>query len=189
MDALALLTADHNRIRGLFARFQAAEEGKDTAQTTELSEKIFTELEVHTAIEEEIFYPEIIAASEEIKASVDEGLEEHHVAKVLMQETKALSAEDDSWVAKMKVLIEGVEHHAGEEEEEMFPMCRKALDKAVLEDLGQRLEARKAQLGAPTAADKEHLSTKELKQLASEQEIPGRSSMDREELVATVGLS
>jgi hypothetical protein len=106
-----------------------------------------------------------------------------------MQETKALSAEDDSWVAKMKVLIESVEHHAGEEEEEMFSMCRKALDKATLEDLGQRLEARKAQLGAPTAADKEHLSTEQLKELAREQEIPGRSSMDREELIATVGLS
>lgn len=189
MDALALLTADHNRVRGLFARFQAAEEGEDQAQMTELSQKIFTELEVHTTIEEEIFYPEISGASEEIKDSVDEGLEEHHVAKVLMQETKALSAEDDSWVAKMKVLIESVEHHAGEEEEEMFSMCRKALDKPTLEDLGQRLEARKAQLGAPTAADKEHLSTEQLKELAREQEIPGRSSMDREELIATVGLS
>jgi len=39
---------------------------------------------------------------------------------------------------------------------------------------------------APTAADKEHLSTKELEELAKEQEIPGRSSMSREELVATV---
>jgi len=189
MDALALLTADHNRVRGLFARFQTAEEGDDAAGMTALSEKIFAELEVHTTIEEEIFYPEISAASEEIKDSVAEGLEEHHVAKILMQETKALSPEDDAWVAKMKVLVEGVEHHAGEEEEEMFPMCRKTLDKAALEDLGQRLEARKAQLGAPTAADKEHLTTEELKALASQQEIPGRSSMDREELVATVGLA
>lgn len=188
MDALALLTADHNRVRGLFARFQAAEEAEDTAQMAELSQKILTELEVHTTIEEEIFYPEVSAASEEIKDTVDEGLEEHHVAKMLMDETKALPPDDDAWAAKMKVLIESVEHHAGEEEEEMFPMCRKALDKAVLEDLGMRLEARKAQLGAPTAADKEHLTTEQLKELASEQEIPGRSSMDREELLATVGL-
>ncbi|HWI04431.1 MAG TPA: hypothetical protein VNT52_11525, partial [Acidimicrobiales bacterium] len=63
---------------------------------------------------------------------------------------------------------------------------RKVLDKAAREDLGVRLEARKAELGAPTAADKEHLSTEQLKELAKEQEIPGRSSMDREELVATV---
>jgi hypothetical protein len=89
----------------------------------------------------------------------------------------------------MKVLIESVEHHAQEEEEELFTEVRKAFDKQALEDLGMRLEARKAELGAPTIADKEHLSTEQLKELAREQEIPGRSSMDREELVATVDPS
>jgi hemerythrin superfamily protein len=189
MDALTLLTADHNRVRGLFSRFLSAEENEDTAEMAQLAEKIIFELEVHTTIEEEIFYPEIKDADEEIKDTVDEGIEEHHVAKILISEAKALPPGDDAWVAKMKVLIESVEHHAGEEEEEMFPMVRKALDKAALEDMGQRLEARKAQLGAPTAADKEHLSTEELKELAKEQEIPGRSSMNREELVATVAPS
>ena len=189
MDALALLTADHNRVRGLFTRFQAAEEGEDATQMAELVGKILTELEVHATIEEEVFYPEVGAASEEIKDTVDEGVEEHHVAKILMEEVKALTAGDDVFAAKMKVLIESVEHHAGEEEEEMFPMVRKAFDRAALEDLGQRLEAMKAQLGAPTAADKEHLSTEELKELAKQQEIPGRSSMGREELVATVAPS
>ncbi len=186
MDALSLLTADHNRVRGLFSRFQAAEEEKDTATMMELAAKIIVELEVHTTIEEEIFYPEIKSANEEIKDTVDEGVEEHHVAKTLIEEVKGLSPEDDAWAAKMKVLIESVEHHAEEEEQEMFPEVRKALDKAKLEDMGMRLEARKAELGAPTAADKEHLTTEQLQELATEQEIPGRSSMDREELVATV---
>jgi hemerythrin superfamily protein len=186
MDALSLLTADHNRVRGLFTRFQAAEEEKDTATMMELAAKIIVELEVHTTIEEEIFYPEIKSASEDIKDIVDEGVEEHHVAKTLIEEVKGLSPEDDAWAAKMKVLIESVEHHAEEEEQEMFPQVRKALDKDGLEDMGVRLEGRKAQLGAPTAADKEHLTTEQLKELATEQEIPGRSSMDREELVATV---
>ena len=186
MDALSLLTADHNRVRGLFARFQSAEEEKDTALMTELAAKIIVELEVHATIEEEIFYPAIQGADEELKDTVDEGIEEHHVAKVLMEEIKTLTPEDDAWAAKMKVLIESVEHHAGEEEEEMFPEVRKNFDKAALEDLGMRLEARKAELGAPTAADKEHLTTEQLKELAKEQSIPGRSTMIQEELAATV---
>lgn len=186
MDAVSLLTADHNRMRGLFARFQAAEEAGDTERMLELAGKIIVDLEVHATIEEEIFYPAIQGAGEELKDTVDEGIEEHHVAKVLMEEIKTLTPEDDAWAAKMKVLIESVEHHAGEEEEEMFPETRKNFDKAAIDELGVRLEARKAELGAPTAADKEHLSTQELKELASDQEIPGRSSMDREELMATV---
>ncbi|MGH9165632.1 MAG: hypothetical protein ACRDZW_09000 [Acidimicrobiales bacterium] len=92
-------------------------------------------------------------------------------------------------MAKMKVLIENIEHHAGEEEAEMFPEARQAFDAAALESLGQRLEARKAELGAPTVADKEHLSTEDLKSLATAQEIPGRSSMKRDELLATVAPS
>ena len=75
---------------------------------------------------------------------------------------------------------------ASEEEEEMFAQTRQAFDQAALEDLGAQLEAMKAQLGAPTAADKESLSTEGLKELARQQQIPGRSSMDREELLATV---
>ncbi len=189
MDALSLLTADHNRVRGLFARFESAEEEQDTAQMAELAQKILTELEVHTTIEEEIFYPAIKDAGEDLKDIVDEGVEEHHVADTLMSEVKTLTPEDDAWVAKIKVLIESVEHHAEEEEQEMFPPTRKAFDKETLEELGMRLEARKAELGAPTVADKEHLSTEELKELAKEQEIPGRSSMDRDELVATVDPS
>ncbi len=185
MDALELLTADHNRVRGLFTRFQAAE-GSDDAQAAQLAAKIFEELEVHTKIEEEIFYPAVSACNEEIHDLVTEGVEEHHVVDSLMAEAKGLDPSDDAWAAKVKVLIENVEHHAEEEEQEMFPLVRKALDDDARSELGRQLEARKASLGAPTAADKAHLSTEELNQLAREQEIPGRSSMNRDELMPTV---
>jgi hemerythrin superfamily protein len=185
MDALELLTADHNRVRGLFARFQAAE-GENDAEAAQLAEKIFMELDVHTNIEEQLFYPAVTKLNDEIHELVTEGLEEHHVVDSLMEEIKTLTPADEQWAAKMKVLIENVEHHAEEEEEELFPLVRKATDGDARTELGQQLEARKRQLGAPTAADKEHFSTEELNRLAREQEIPGRSSMKREELLATV---
>ena len=126
MDTLELLTADHNRVRGLFARFQAAE-GENDAQAARLAAKIFEELEVHTKIEEEIFYPAITKLNDEIHELVTEGIEEHHVVDNLMAEVKGLSPSDEEWAAKVKVLIENVEHHAGEEEEEMFPKVRGAM--------------------------------------------------------------
>ncbi|HEX2698677.1 MAG TPA: hemerythrin domain-containing protein [Acidimicrobiales bacterium] len=186
MDALALLTADHNRVRGLFARFQEAEKADDTALLAQLGQTIITELEVHATIEEEIFYPEVSAANDEIRETVTEGIEEHGVVKTLAEEIASLQPGDEVWVAKCKVMIENVEHHAEEEESELFPAVRKALSTDALVDLAERMEARKAALGAPTAEDKQHLSSEDLHRLASEQQIPGRSSMNRDELVATV---
>ena len=37
MDALTLLTADHNRVRGLFTRFQAAHEAEDQATAVQVA--------------------------------------------------------------------------------------------------------------------------------------------------------
>lgn len=186
MDALKLLTADHNRVRGLFNQAREADEKNDTAELVELSQTIFKELDIHTRIEEEIFYPAIKDASEEMKEIVAESLEEHHVVDVLIKEMKALDPANEGWSAKLTVMMENVEHHAGEEEDEMFPKVRKALGQQKLDALGEGLEARKAELGAPTMADKQHLSTEDLERLAREQEIPGRSKMNREELLATV---
>jgi hemerythrin superfamily protein len=186
MDSTALLTADHNRVRGLFTRFKEAQEAEDAGTMAGLAEQIFTELKVHTTLEEEIFYPEVRRGDEELEDMVAEGLEEHHVVDVLMEEAQALTPGDEDWVAKLTVLIENVEHHADEEESELFPQVRSVFASEDREEQASRLEARKAQLGAPTVADKEHLSVEDLRRLAQEQEIPGRSSMDREELLATV---
>jgi hemerythrin superfamily protein len=186
MDALKLLIADHNRLRGLFARYGAAEEAGECDAMERLVREIDRELAVHTDIEETVFYPWARGLSEDIAATVDEGLEEHHVAKVLLAEIGDLSAGEDDWVAKVKVLIENVEHHAGEEEDELFPSVHCASDADTLTRLADQLEARKSELGALTLADKQHLTNQQLHELATEQEIPGRSSMDHEELAATV---
>jgi|SRR5215211_7424003 len=185
MDALELLTADHNRVRGLFARFREAQEGGDAATMGELAEKIFEELEVHTKIEEQVFYPAVHDV-DDLAELVDEGIEEHHVVDMLMAEAKSLDPSEPQWVAKMTVLMENVEHHAEEEESEMFPAVRSNTDDASREEWGERMEELKADLGAPTTADAADMSIEELKRRASDQKIPGRSQMSREVLAATV---
>jgi hemerythrin superfamily protein len=186
MDGLKLLIADHNRVRGLFARYAAAEEAGDSDAMASLVRDIDRELTVHTDIEETVFYPWARRLSDDIAETVDEGLQEHHVAKVLLGEIKGLPVGEDDWVAKVKVLIENVEHHAGEEEEELFPPVRGASNADALRRLADDLEARKAELGAPTLADKQDLTNEQLHELATAQEIPGRSGMDHDELAATV---
>lgn len=149
MNALQLLTADHNRVRGLFAQARSAHESDDTATLAAVASKIFTELDVHTNIEEEVFYPDVKAASDELAEMVAEGVEEHHVVDQLITEMKGLDPADEAWAAKLTVLMENVEHHAEEEETEMFPVVDKAFDEAGLAQLGERLEQLQIHPGRP----------------------------------------
>jgi hemerythrin superfamily protein len=143
MDAIELLKADHDEVRALFEQFRQAHEAEDMDRMRALQQEIFSELEVHTRIEEDIFYPAVREADEEsLGEDVDEGVQEHHVVKVLMREIESVSGED-TFVAKMKVLMENVEHHAEEEETEMFPEVREAMDQERLDQLGAELEAAK----------------------------------------------
>jgi hemerythrin superfamily protein len=186
MDALNLLIADHNRVRGLFERFRKANDTHDTSSMASLASTIFTELDVHTTIEEEIFYPWAHDLSDEIGDTVDEGIQEHHVVKVLIDELGESTPGADDWVAKITVLMENVEHHAEEEENELFPKVRSHTKAADRNQLSERLEGRKQQLGAAVLADKIDLTEDRLRELAREQAIPGRSKMDHDELAATV---
>lgn len=170
----------------MFKRFKDANEKDDTATMQEVAPKIVEELHIHMTIEEEIFYPAISGKSEDIKDTVYEGVEEHHVAKVLVSELQGMASEGDEWIAKVKVLIESVEHHADEEESDMFPPVRSKTSAEQRESLGTKLARRKVELGAPPMEMALDLTKAELDELAKTQEIPGRSKMDKEELAATV---
>jgi len=186
MDCLDLLTADHNRVRGLFKRFKDAESSDDMETMKLVTTKIVDELLIHMTIEEEIFYPAIKPESEEVKDTVLEGVEEHHVAKELVDELSQMDPSAEEWPAKVKVLIEAVEHHADEEESDMFPPVRSKTSPEQRESLGTKLANRKVELGAPPMEMALDLTKAELEELAKKQEIPGRSKMDKQELAATV---
>lgn len=181
MDAITLLTKDHDEVRTLFEQFRSAQDAGDGELMRETADKVFAELEVHTTIEEEIFYPAARGEDEEIDETIDESLQEHHVVDVLMKEMRAVEGDSDEWIAKMTVLIENVEHHAEEEEQDLFPDSREALGDEAMAMLGDELEARKATLKAEGA------TRDELYQKAKELDVDGRSAMTKDELAAAVG--
>jgi hypothetical protein len=141
-DAIALLKADHRKVEGLFEKFEKA---KNAAVKESLVEQICTELSIHTAIEEEIFYPACTGQIEE--DLVKEAYVEHDGAKVMIAELLASSPGDNFYDAKLKVLSEEIKHHVREEErrsEGMFAQAREAgLD---MDALGARMAARKKEL-------------------------------------------
>lgn len=186
MDALDLLISDHNRLRGLFQQFDEAKAREDRPTLEAVAAKMHAELGVHTTIEEEILYPAIQGLTDELGDEVAEGLEEHHEVNLLMAEVVRLAPDQTEWIAKWTVIIENTEHHAGEEENEMFPKVRSHTDATWRNDLGDHLDRRKGELGAPTTADREDLTVEQIRELASAQLIPGRSTMTSDELRATV---
>jgi hemerythrin superfamily protein len=62
---------------------------------------------------------------------------------MFLKELDALSDESGKFEPKLKVLMEDVEHHVKEEEEEMFPKVKSEFDSAVLDELGAKMAAEK----------------------------------------------
>ncbi len=141
MNAIELLKEDHDRVSALFEKVKADEDGDNT----DLFKQIKAELDVHTHIEEAIFYPRLIEqGDEELQDIVKEGIEEHRQAKMFLRELEALADDSEKFKPKMKVLMEDVEHHVQEEEGEMFQLVKSQFDEEELETLGAELEEEKA---------------------------------------------
>ncbi len=141
MNAIELLKNDHDKVESIFEKLEPT-----TERAVKTREELFTQLkqklDVHSHIEETIFYPAIKDADATHDITL-EGYEEHHVVKILLSELAAMPVDTEQWTAKLKVLKENVEHHVEEEEDEMFVSARKVLSKEEIEELGARMEAEK----------------------------------------------
>lgn len=141
-DAITLLERDHVAVRKLLKEIVSS---KSAARQTALLEQIETALNEHTQIEEDIFYP---AYRDSVQKKEDrqlyyEAVEEHHAVDVILPEVKRAEPGSDVFAGRVKVLKELVEHHADEEESEMFPKARRALGARQLKELGRQIAERK----------------------------------------------
>lgn len=135
-NAITMLTEDHANVRKMFKQFEKIKEEGDDTEKSELVAQICTELKLHTQIEEECFYPAAREALDE-QDLLDEAEVEHTSAKDLISQLESMRPGDELYDAKVTVLGEYVDHHAKEEEKEMFPKIRKA--KLDLEELAEQM--------------------------------------------------
>jgi hemerythrin superfamily protein len=142
-DAIALLTADHKKVKKLFSDFDKLKEKGSDEDKSAIVEQICNELKIHTELEEEIFYPAVRKAIDDSDL-MDEALVEHAGAKDLIAQLEEASPDDDLYDAKVTVLGEQIDHHVKEEEGDMFPKAKKA--KVDTEALGATMLKRKMAL-------------------------------------------
>jgi hemerythrin superfamily protein len=152
MDAIEMLKKQHREVENLFKRYEEKGE-KATKGKQEVFESIADALAMHAAIEEKHFYPAVKAKrTEDILL---EALEEHLGIKRVIADLLKLDASDETFDAKVKVLKEQVEHHVGEEEDDLFPKVKKILDRdeliAVAEQMLGTMKSLQAK-GNPRAA-------------------------------------
>ena len=157
LDAITLIENDHRVVEGLFTTFENLGPDGDTAERWRTVHSAIEELRLHATMEEQVFYPAVQEAlGEEGDELVEESLREHAEVKETLAEIEALDAPSTVFQQRVTALIEEVRHHVDEEEQEILPKLREALDSQVLIRLGEELESAKlTMLGIPATGEPE----------------------------------
>jgi hypothetical protein len=142
MKATELLKKQHREVKGFFKELEKTEDARGRKR---LMEQIGQALQLHTRLEEEIFYPAVRGLeTRKAEEMVAEAFEEHHVVDLVLEELPGVDPRHERFEAKMTVLSELIEHHVDEEEKEMFKLAQR-LGADELEALGEQMQARMGQ--------------------------------------------
>lgn len=143
-NPITMLKADHARVRKLLRELGETTD-RAVKGRTELVRQIERELKTHAQLEEELFYPTFKKLAEDTGAEdlFFEATEEHHVVDMVLPTLKACNPKSPEFAAKAKVLKDLVEHHAREEETQMFAKARQLMDDEQMEALGDLMQQRR----------------------------------------------
>lgn len=181
-DPIAMLEQDHRKVETLFEEYK-------TSKDPLVVEQICTELTVHAEIEEQVIYPVVGRELPDGKDLRKEAEGEHQEVKDAIAAIEQAGYDAPEVEQHMQAIIEGVTHHVQEEESEMFPQFRENIGEDKLTKLGEELTQAKQkamqQVAGGSAVEGE-LTKEELYQKAKEQDIEGRSKMNKEELQEAV---
>jgi iron-sulfur cluster repair protein YtfE (RIC family) len=140
MKADEVLIAHHDVLRRLL-RDLAETTSAQTGVRRRLRDELLRELEVHTQIEDELFYP----AVRDVSPLLAVAHAEHRQIDDQLATVMRMDVDDPEFPAEVRMLESTLRHHTMEEEERMFPQSR-ALGEDRLEELGEQLRARQREL-------------------------------------------
>ena len=141
MNAIDMLKQDHRLVEELF---EAIEETGDAAEREELFGELADTLAIHSALEENVFYP--ACKTEDTEETLLEALQEHLQAKRLLADLLDMDPMDEVFMAKISVLKEAIRHHVEEEEGEIMPQAERLLGDDMLLALGNEMIVKRVEL-------------------------------------------
>jgi len=144
-DVRTLLRQDHDEALKLARDMYESESGDERRA---LLRQLKPALLVHSRAEEKEVYDVLLKLGEpELRDLAYEGYVEHGVLDDLLEKLlKSRKTETDEWKAHAKVLLEFLEHHLEEENEQMFSALEEHFNDDEREALGRRFIAAKSRL-------------------------------------------
>ena len=142
MDVLELIKADHLQVETLFSEIESTD---DTHKLYQCFNKLYNELNVHTEVEEQTFYP-AIRRCQGTEKIVDVAQEEHEEARQMLEELASLSPTSAEFQQKISTLRQIIQHHIQSEEDEVFSQVRDCMSEEERSQLGSEFQSVKSQV-------------------------------------------
>jgi hemerythrin superfamily protein len=141
MDIVKLLTQDHAEVNNLFGRF-----GRSSKPETlkRLAKEIIHELSVHAAVEEQFVYPVLRLRVDGGNDLAHHAIDEHQEVKRLLADLERMDPAHAEFRSKMDRIIAAVREHVSDEEGDVLPKLKAALDSGLRENLGSLVESAKS---------------------------------------------
>lgn len=139
-----MIRLDHTHVLATFHKYDA---NASASNRQALVDMACLALEIHTQLEEEIFYPamrEVAAENEVLTKSVPE----HDQVRDLIGQLRSMTPDDASYTSTFMQLMRSVIHHVADEETVLLPEAERLLA-GRLSELGAEMTKRRLQLAAP----------------------------------------
>jgi hemerythrin superfamily protein len=142
-DPMRILKADHREVERLLKQLADTDEGSGRVR---LAKEVATKLTAHMDIEESIVYPPV--ASDVGEEDREEAEIEHRLARQGL-DTMMSMVDQPGFGAAVQMLLGGINHHVEEEETQLLPELKDAMDRDEWLALGDAIADAKLAVGLP----------------------------------------
>jgi hemerythrin superfamily protein len=187
-DVVELIKAQHRRIDELLAQAEQAEPDQLAALLRQVADLLLP----HSEAEESFVYPAIKDYDTSEADEVKDGVAEHHHMEGLLQELLTEDPSGPGYDGKLAAMIGELRHHVEEEEQDLLPVLTEQASDEEREELGARFaevtghqledEAARAEPSPAKGSDGDGVTREELYEQAKKNDVPGRSTMSKDEL-------
>jgi hemerythrin-like domain-containing protein len=146
MDVFQVLMNDHDKARQELVNILLNFENSPNNVSLDDIKSVCQDLEIHMEIEEKHVYPEF-KKIDELRSEVEDSVDEHNELRECMTICRQWRDVNDISLGDLRNMLQLMEHHVTEEENDVFPVAKRNLQEEVIQDMTRKAaEFRQARL-------------------------------------------